>query len=103
MKTSTLEVKSQGTIVASLEYEYPENLDEAIAVDGEEKVLSLFLTARKTAEMNKARAEATGTGGVGVRALVKALKDRPDLMERLKAELNLDAAGEGDQSIAETE
>lgn len=104
METCTLIVKSQGDEVARIEYEAPENLAEALEVDGEQIIFALYSKARKTNAMNAARAEATGTGGTGIRALMAALKERPDVLERLRKELDADLdAGEGDQRFSDVD
>ena len=104
MEQVTLEVKSQGNVVATLEYECPTTLQEGVSVDGEKLVLDYYLATRKAKAMNVARAEATGTGGIGVRALIKALKDAdPSILEGLKVQLGLADAGADDQAIADVE
>lgn len=89
MKTmENLEIKSKKDVVAIINYEYPESLDEGIQVDGVEKVLGFYLQARKARAMNDARTEAAGGGGTGMRALMKALKNAsPEFLENLKTQL----------------
>ena len=90
MNTTVLEVKSKGQVVASLEYSAPDSLAEGVEADGEEKVFEMYLANRKAKAMNESRMEATGTGGIGMRALMKALKEAPpEVLERLKEDLGL--------------
>ena len=102
MQMTTLEVKSKGQVVATLEYSAPENLAEGVQVDTEKMVFEYYLATRKARAMNEARMEATGTGGIGVRELIKALKAAdPSVLENLKAELGLGPASAGESTVDE--
>jgi hypothetical protein len=76
--TETLEVKSKGQVVGAFEYTAPENMKEAIEMDGKDRIFALYLTRRKADAMTKERTRLTGGGGVS-REISKALKGlKPD-------------------------
>ena len=62
MAIETVEISSKGQVVGSLEYEYPETLEDAIDMDGEEKVYKLFAAQRKIRAIDAKRRELTGGG-----------------------------------------
>jgi len=70
--TTTVEIKSKKEIVGTIEYEAPETLEEALQMDGEEKIFSLYAQQRKIRAMDNARREKTG-GGLPTK-ITKALK-----------------------------
>lgn len=72
-KIESIEVKSKGEVVGTLEYEYPENLKEGIKMDGEEKVFALYSAQRKIKARDAERTKLTGGGGLP-KAITKALK-----------------------------
>lgn len=88
MESQEIVVTSKQEEVARFTYEYPTTLNEAVDVDGVEAVFGLYSKARKQNATNAERQKATG-GGTGLRALMAALKGNPELMERLKSELNI--------------
>jgi len=57
-----VEIKSKGELVGAFDYEYPENLEEGLEMDGEEKVYKLYAQQRKIRWMDAKRREATGGG-----------------------------------------
>uniref|UniRef100_A0A6M3IGU3 Uncharacterized protein n=1 Tax=viral metagenome TaxID=1070528 RepID=A0A6M3IGU3_9ZZZZ len=74
MLTESIEVKSKGQIIegSPFVYEYPADLEEAVTVDGDEKVYKLFIQQRKIRFMDSKRREITG-GGLP-KQIVEALK-----------------------------
>lgn len=62
MAIEKVEISSKGQVVGSLEYEYPETLEDAIDMDGEEKVYKLFAAQRKIRAIDAKRRELTGGG-----------------------------------------
>jgi len=62
MHKEDVEIKSKGELLATVPYEYPENLGEAIEVDGEENVFKLYLQKRKSDFQNDERRQRTQTG-----------------------------------------
>lgn len=64
MKTEDVSVKSKKVEIegSPFPYEAPETMEEALAVDGEEKILSLYLQQRKIRFMDAKRKEVTGGG-----------------------------------------
>ena len=62
MANETVEISSKGQVVGSLDYEYPETLEDAIDMDGEEKVYKLFAAQRKIRAIDAKRRELTGGG-----------------------------------------
>ena len=89
MGQESVEVKSKGQVVGTLDYEFPDTLEDALEVDGEEKVYKLYTMQRKIRAIDAKRRELTG-GGLP-RALVKALKSAdPDVIRRIAEEMGLD-------------
>lgn len=92
MKTETVEIKSKGQVLGTLEYEYPENLDEAIEADGEDVIFKLYAMKRKSNAMDAKRHEITG-GGLPSQ-IVKALKSAdPEVLKAIAAELGMELPG----------
>ena len=90
MKKEKIEIKSKGAVIEVAEYESPETLEEAFQVDGQEKVLKLYLMERKTRFMDSRRRILTGGGVRG--ALAKAFRSaKPEQLQQLIA--LLDKAG----------
>jgi len=86
MQTEQVEIKSKGSVVWSGDYAYPESLDEALEVDGEEKIFKLYLQQRKIRWTDAKRREVTG-GGIP-RELINMLKTAsPEQVEKLMAML----------------
>jgi len=72
-----------------MDYEFPDTLEDALEIDGEEKVYKLYTMQRKIRAIDAKRRELTG-GGLP-RALVKALKSAdPDVIRRIAEEMGLD-------------
>ena len=74
MKQVDVDVKSKGESLGVFPYEFPETLEEAIALDGPEKVFSLFAQQRKIRFADGKRAELTGSPTKG---LASKLKEAP--------------------------
>lgn len=99
MKNDMIDIKSKGVVVSDGQvlYEYPETMEEAIIVDGEEAVLKVYLQKRKTNFMDTKRKELTGGG---IPSEIKELLKSADpvklakALEKLKLELEED--GEDD-------
>lgn len=90
MKKETVEIKSKGQVLGTFDYEYPENMKEAIKVDGEDDVFKLYLAKRKIAFMDTRRRELTGGGGLP-KNLREALKKMdPKELAALLAQAGVD-------------
>ena len=72
MQTEAITIKSKGDVLETSKYEYPESLEEAIKVDGPEKIFAYYGQQRKIRYMDGRRRALTG-GGV-TSAMAKALK-----------------------------
>jgi len=89
MKTETVEVKSKGQVLGSYEYEFPENLEEALDIEDDEKIYKLYAMKRKTNFLDAKRREITG-GGLPTQ-IVKALKAaNPEVLAAIAAELGIE-------------
>jgi len=89
MDTAKVEVKSKGEVVGTFDYEFPVSLDEALDVDGDEKIYKLYAQQRKIAFLNAKRRELTG-GGLP-KALMAALKAAdPEMLQKIAADMGLD-------------
>jgi len=64
MKTEELELKSKNVILEGSPFDYtaPESMEEALEVDGEEKIFKLYMQQRKIRWMDSKRREVTGGG-----------------------------------------
>jgi len=92
MKKETREIKSKGEVLGKYEYSYPENLSEALDVDGEDKVYKLYAQQRRIRSDDAERAKKTGGGGLP-KALIAAIKGaNPDLLKKIAAEMGLEVA-----------
>jgi hypothetical protein len=88
--TETIEIKSKGELVGSLEYVAPENLDEGIEMDGPDKVFSLYYAQRKIKARDAERNKLTGGGGLP-KAITAALKSAdPDTVAEIAAALGVE-------------
>lgn len=88
--TETIEISSKGQVVGSMEYEYPETLEEAIEMDGEDKVFSLYSAQRKIKARDAERNKLTGGGGLP-KAITTALKKaNPDTVAQIAAALGIE-------------
>lgn len=94
-QTVSKDVKHQGNVVATINIELFDNLDEAEGAIGEDKIIEYVNRQRTIELMDNARREATGGGGTGIRALMAKLKDNPELLEQVKA-----LAGQGNENPA---
>ena len=89
-KTESILIKSKGQDVGTLEYVYPENLEEAIEMDGDEKVFQLYSAMRKIKERDAERNKLTGGGGLP-KAITAALKSaNPDVVAQIAAALGIE-------------
>lgn len=89
MLSESVEIKSKNQVVGSLEYEYPESFEEALEVDGEDKVFKLYMTQRKIRAIDAQRRALTG-GGLP-KALIAALKATdPAVLAKLAGDLGID-------------
>lgn len=88
-QTVVKDVKSKGQVVGQVEVELFDNLDEAEESLGEEECVRLINKIRTIEIMDDARRKAIGGSGTGVRALMKALKERPEVIEELMERLGL--------------
>ena len=89
-------------VVWSGDYSYPENLEEAIEVDGEDKVMKVYLMERYTNFLDARRREAT-TNAIP-KVLLDKVKDAWKKGDKAKLELiceTLDLTMEELGSIAE--
>ena len=92
MKTALVEIKSKDVNLGNFEYSYPESLQEALQVDGEEKVFKLFTQIRKIRFIDEIRRQKTG-GGLP-KEVVKALKSAdPETLRKIAATLGLEIPG----------
>lgn len=102
MKSEAVEVKSKKVAVegSPFDYEFPETLEEALEVDGDEKVYSLYIQQRKIRFMDAKRKEATG-GGIPktLLNLIKAKNLSEEKLLQLADALDLDLSDvmEGDE------
>lgn len=81
-----VDIKAKKIVVATRDYSYPENLEEGLTVDGEEKVYKLYAQQRKIRWMDGIRKEVTGGGGIpkDIMAKLKSI-DPTALLEALKS------------------
>jgi len=87
--TETIEIMSKGTLVGSLEYTAPETLEEAIEMDGDEKVFKLYVAQRKIKARDGERTKLTG-GGLP-KAITAALKSADaDTVAQIAAALGVE-------------
>jgi len=91
MGIEQVEIKSKGQSLGKFDYEYPDNLDEALDQDGEEKIYKLYAMQRKIRWADAKRRELTG-GGLP-KAVVDALKSAdPAILKRIAEELGVELA-----------
>jgi len=84
-----IQIKSKKEVLAEIEYEYPENLEEGFEVDGEEKCYKLYIQKRKINFMDNKRRELTG-GGLP-KQITAALKSAdPDVIAAIAAQLGVE-------------
>lgn len=81
----TKDVKSKGTVIAQVDIEVFDNLDEAQEALGDEECTSLINRQRSIELMDAKRREVAGpAGGLGLRAIAAKLRENPDLLEKVK-------------------
>jgi len=91
MNSEKITIKSKDKIVGEFTYDYPENLEEGLALDGEEKVYKLYALQRKIRAVDTQRRMLTG-GGLP-KAVVEALKSAdPAILAKIAADLGVDLA-----------
>lgn len=89
MLTEKIEIKSKGEVLGEFDYEYPDGLEEALEVDGEEKVYKLYIQKRKINFMDAKRRELTG-GGLP-KQITAALKSAdPEVIARIAEQLGVE-------------
>jgi len=89
MKTDAIVVKAKGVAIGTYDYEFPEDLEEGLEADGEEKVFKLYAQQRKIRWMDNKRREVTG-GGLP-KQITDALKSlNPDQLAAIAAQLGLE-------------
>ena len=84
MRTLNLEIKSKDKDPVVRQYEEPESLKEAIEVDGEQKVFSLFIQKRKTNWMDAERRIVFG-GGIPAEIRDGLKNASPEMMAEIAA------------------
>lgn len=91
MQTESVEIKSKGQVVGTVDYDYPETLDEAIEVDGEDKIYKLYAQQRKIRFIDSERRRLTG-GGLPSQ-VTKALKNAdPETLAAIAEKLGVELA-----------
>lgn len=86
MLTEQVKVRSEGSIVATLDVQVAETLDEARELHGDDAVLRMVNAQHRADEANKARAKAT-EATPEQKALAKALKKlSPEQVQALLAQ-----------------
>ncbi len=89
-KVMNIEIKAKGELVGTLEYTYPENLKEAVEMDGKDKVFALYSAQRKIKARDAERTKLTGGGGLS-RAVTSALKSAdPEVVAKVMAMLKME-------------
>lgn len=89
MNSEKITIKSKDKIVGEFDYDYPENLEEGLQVDGEDKVYKLYAMQRKIRAVDTQRRMLTG-GGLP-KAVVDALKSAdPAILAKIASDLGVD-------------
>jgi len=89
-KIESIEIRSKGELLGTLEYEAPENLKEGIKMDEEAKVFMLYSAQRKIKARDAERNKLTGGGGLP-KAITAALKSAdPETVAKIAAALGVD-------------
>lgn len=88
-QTVTKDVRAKGEVIGQVEITTFDNIDEAIDGLGEDKCVDLINRQNTIAVMDAKRREVTGTGSSGMRDLMKALKENPELAAKIAEELDV--------------
>ena len=89
MNTEQVQIKSKGEIIGEFDYEFPASLEEALEVDGEDKIYKLYVQKRKINFMDAKRRELTG-GGLP-KQITAALKSAdPEVIAKIAEQLGVE-------------
>jgi len=78
------DVKTKGAVIGQVSVTTFDTLDEAEEELGEEQVLGYVNRGIVIAALDNKRRELTGGATTGIRAIMKKVKDDPDLLARIK-------------------
>lgn len=82
----TKQVKSKGAVIAEIEIEVYDNLDEAQETLGDTECVALINRQRSIEMMDAKRRDVAGpSGGLGLRAIAAKLRENPELLEKVKS------------------
>ena len=94
MESKPVEIKSKGQLLETADYTYPESLEEALEVDGEEKVFKLYMQQR-IIRFRDARRNALTGGGIPKEYMDAIKAAGPEKIKELLASLGVEIDGDG--------